>query len=102
MYNLEYLPVARQDMIDIVRYIGRELNNPKAAERMAVELIDAGNRIASFPYANPAYIPIRPLKHEYRKLLIRNYLMFYWVNEENNSVTIARVIYAKRDYEKML
>lgn len=102
MYNLEYLPVARQDMIDIVRYIGRELNNPKAAERMAVELIDAGNRIASFPYANPAYILIRPLKHEYRKLLIRNYLMFYWVNEENNLVTIARVIYAKRDYEKML
>ena len=45
MYNLEYLPVARQDMIDIVRYIGRELNNPKAAERMAVELIDAGNRM---------------------------------------------------------
>lgn len=98
MYNLEYLPVARQDMIDIVRYIGRELNNPKAAERMAVELIDAGNRIASFPYANPAYIPIRPLKHEYRKLLIRNYLMFYWVNEENNLVTIARVIYARVKY----
>ena len=49
MYNLEYLPVARQDMIDIVRYISRELNNPTAAESLAVELIDAGKQIFRMP-----------------------------------------------------
>ncbi len=102
MYNLEYLPVARNDMIDIVRYISNELNNPIAAKRLAIELIDAGEGILKFPYANPAYIPIRPLKHEYRKLLVRNYMMFYRVDEEKKMVTVARVIYAKRDYEKLL
>ena len=69
---MEYLPVARQDMIDIARYISRELNNPVAADRLAVELVEAGESIPAFPYANPAYIPIRPLKHEYRKLLVEN------------------------------
>ena len=54
MYNLEYLPVARQDMIDIVRYIGVELANPVAADRLATELIEAGESIPKFPYANPA------------------------------------------------
>lgn len=102
MYKLEYLPAARQDMIDIVQYIGRELNNPAAAEHLAVELIRAGDGILTFPYANPAYIPVRPLKHEYRKLLIQNYLMFYWVDEEKKLVTVARVIYAKRDHKRML
>ncbi len=102
MYNLEYLPVARQDMIDIVRYISRELNNPIAADRLAVELIEAGNSIPVLPYANPAYIPLRPLKHEYRKLLVRNYMMLYWLDEEKKMVTVARVVYAKRDYEKLL
>lgn len=102
MYNLEYLPVARQDMVDIVRYISRELNNPIAADQLAVELIEAGDSIPALPYANPAYIPIRPLKHEYRKLLVRNYIMFYWLDEEKKMVTVARVVYAKRDYKKLL
>jgi len=89
-------------MIDIARYISRELNNPVAADRLALELIEAGDSIPAFPYANPAYIPIRPLKHEYRKLLVENYLMLYWVDEEKKLVTVARVIYAKRDYELLL
>lgn len=102
MYNLEYLPVARQDMVDIVRYISRELNNPIAADQLAVELIEAGDSIPAMPYANPAYIPIRPLKHEYRKLLVRNYIMFYWLDEEKKMVTVSRVVYARRDYKKLL
>lgn len=102
MYKLEYLPAARQDMVDIVRYISRELCNPTAAERLAAELIEAGDSIPRLPYANPAYAPIRPLKHEYRKRLVRNYIMFYWVDEGEKLVTVARVIYAKREFERML
>lgn len=102
MYKLEYLPAARQDMVDIVRYVSRELSNPTAAERLAVELIEAGDNIPVFPYANPAYAPIRPLKYEYRKRLVRNYIMFYWVDEGKKLVTVARVIYAKQEFERML
>ena len=35
LYKLEYLPVARKDMLEIVRYISRELQNPDAADRLA-------------------------------------------------------------------
>ena len=102
MYKLEYLPVARRDMIEIVRYISQELQNPTAADQLAMELIEAGDSIPRFPYANPAFIPIRPLKYEYRKLLVQNYFMFYWVDEVKKLVTVARVVYARRDYERLL
>ena len=102
MYKLEYLPIARQDMIEVVRYISMELGNPAAADRLATELIEAGDSILKFPYAQPTYVPIRPLKHEYRKLLVQNYLIFYWVDEEKKLVTVVRVIYAKRDYNLLL
>lgn len=102
MYKLEYLPVARRDMIEIARYISQELQNSTAADQLAMELIEAGDGILKFPYANPAFIPIRPLGHEYRKLLIHNYFMFYWVDEDKKLVTVARVVYAKRDYERLL
>lgn len=101
-YKLEFLPAARQDMVEIVRYISKELDNGAAAERLAVDLIDAANDILTFPYANPVYLPLRPLKHEYRKVPVRNYLMFYWVDEREKLVTVARVLYAKRDYRRLM
>lgn len=102
MYSLEYLPIARQDMVETVQYISKTLRNTTAAGKLAEELIEAGESLAQFPYANPAYSPIRPLKHEYRKILVGNYLMFYWVEEAKKLVTVARVIYAKRDYSRLL
>ncbi len=102
MYQVEYLPSARQDMVEIIRYISHELCSPAAAEKLSLEFIEAADRLQLFPYANTAYIPIKPLKHEYRKLPVQNYLMFYWVDEERKRVTIARVIYARRNYEKLL
>ena len=102
MYSLEYLPAAKQDMTDIARYIGRELANPAAAEKLAVEMTEAADRLVDFPYACPAYHPIRPLKQEYRRLLVRNYILFYYVDEARKRVTVARVIYARRDYDKLL
>lgn len=101
-YKLEFLPAARQDMVEIVRYISKELDNGAAAERLAVDQIDAANDIHTFPNAKPVYLPLRPLKHEYRKVPVRNYLMFYWVDEREKLVTVARVLYAKRDYRRLM
>ena len=102
MYNLEFLPSARGDMVEIVRYISKELHNPAAAERLAGLLVEAAERAALFPYANPAYFPVRPLKQEYRKIVVENYLMFYWVDEEKKQVTLAHVTYWRRDYQGRL
>ena len=102
MYQLEYLPIAQQDMVETARYISHELCNPVAAEKLSHEMIEAADKLKDFPYANAVHATIRPLKQEYRKLLVKNYIMFYWVDEKAKTITIARVIYARRDYEKFL
>ena len=58
--------------------------------------------VTEFPYANPAYVPIRPLRFEYRKQMVKNYLMLYRVDEQKKAITISRVIFAKRDYDRFL
>ena len=101
-YKLKFLPLAKKDMTDIVRYISRDLQNPDAANHLAVKFIEAAESLLTFPYAASVYHPIRPLNHEYRKITVQNYMMFFLVTEENKTVTIARVIYAKRDYDRLL
>ena len=49
MYRLEYLPVAWQDMIEIVRYISQELKNPDAADRLAFQMIQLRKQSLNFP-----------------------------------------------------
>ena len=102
MYRLEYLPIARRDMVEIVEYISKELLNPLAAEKLADEMIQTAERLTEFPYISPAYRPIKPLKNEYRKLIVKNYILLYFVDEKNKKVVVARVINSRRDYEKLL
>ena len=102
MYKLEYLPQAMQDMADIARYISRDLSNPAAADKLARALIKAADKLVDFPYKNRVYQPIRPLKQEYRRQIVQNYILFYYVDEDQKLVTIARAIYARRAYGKLL
>lgn len=85
-------------MAGIARYISHELANPKAAKKLSIRLVKAADRLIDFPYSNPAYYPLRPLTQEYRRLIVDNYIMFYYVDEEKKIITVARVIYARRDY----
>ena len=102
MYRLAFLPIARRDMTEIARYVSRELCNPLAAATLADEMMSAAERLTGFPYANAIHQTLRPLKNEYRKLIVGNYILLYWIDEKGKQVTIARVIYARRDYEKLM
>ena len=101
-YKVEYLPIAMQDMVDIVSYISGELDNPEAAQGLAEKLIAAGDTLGNHPYKNRNYNPAKKLKYEYRRVLVGNYGMYYWVDEEAHVVTIARVIYQRRDIDRWL
>ena len=102
MYQLECLPIAMRDMVEIARYISQELYNPQAAEKLANEMVEAAEKLTMFPYSKAIHFTQKPLMHEYRRLVVRNYIMFYWVNELDKTIIIARVIYARRDFDKLL
>lgn len=93
MYKVEYLPLALHDVTGIVSYIAGDLQNPRAAEKLAQEFMAAGDGLQSMPYRRRVYQTIRPLELEYRALRVENYLMFYWIDEDAHVVTVARVIY---------
>ena len=102
MYQLNYLPSALQDMKEIAYYISFELLNPSAADKISARLIKSAEDMTMFPYANPVYQTIRTLRKAYRKLLVENYLMFYFVDETCKTVIIAHVRYAKCDHGRHL
>lgn len=102
MYKIEYLPAALKDLTEIALYISNVLQNKKAALDLTQEIVGKVDGLACFPYKNAVYMPIRPLKYEYRRMTVKNYLVFYRVDEDLKQITVVRVIYARRNIGKLL
>ena len=102
MYKVQFLPSARRDMIDIMKYYCTELENPDYADELATAFVEKAEDTGEMPYINPLYIPVRPLKHEYRTILVNDYLMIYRVDEKSQTVVFSRVIYARRNIDRLL
>lgn len=98
-YNLFYSELAKDDLKEIALYISAELKNPSAAENLIVRIIETAENCTQFPYSNPVYVSLKPLKREYRKAYVDNFMLFYWVNEDKKCIEISRVIYARRNLE---
>ena len=100
MYKAYYLPLALDDLKEIVWYISNELEAPRAAENL-IKKIDKGvMKITENPFRCHLYAPLDKLKYEYRVLNIDNYSMFYTVEKEK--IEIHRVLYSRRDLLKIL
>jgi plasmid stabilization system protein ParE len=100
-YKIEYLPIADQDLAEIVTYIAVDLAAPQAAVNLLEKIDKATKSLETFPYAHavyqPAGIQTSTMPFEFRSLNVNSYLIFYYITE--NTVTIARVVYSKRDIQ---
>ncbi|MDR2504545.1 MAG: type II toxin-antitoxin system RelE/ParE family toxin [Oscillospiraceae bacterium] len=101
-YAIQITKKAQNDLLDIERYIIDELGNPKAAERI-MSLLDKG--ILSLK-ESPARCPIVDDSHlseiELRRLIVKNYSVFFIISEEDKLVPIVRILYAKRDWQHIV
>ena len=100
MYKIHYLPLALDDLKEIIRYIAHELEALRAAENLLIKIEKEVQKIADNPFRCRVYFPSKKLKHEYRILHIGNYSLFYVV--EKAKIEIHRVIYSQRDIFRIL
>ena len=104
-YNLTYTETAKRNIIEIAGYLSHELKAPESARKLVTKLMQAAADITVFPYAHSIHqMPQNeePLKHEYRKILVDNYFIFYRVDETRSLIIVASVIYARRRLPEQL
>jgi len=100
VYKAYYLPVALDDLRDIMRYITHELGSPRAAGNLLSKIDKEVLKIGDNPFRCRLYASSEKLKYEYRVLHVNNYSIFYVAEKER--VEIHRVIYSKRNIPQIL
>ena len=101
-YKLNVSKDAHNDVVEIAGYIKGELDNPKAASTFLDDVEKGYRNAVDNPRMYGLCYDERLRRKGYRKIIIKNYLLFYRVDEAQKTVFVVRVIYGARDYTKLL
>ncbi len=101
-YRVELTRTAQADILGIVRYIQMELREPRIAGRLYGLLKEQISSLASLPERNPVVDQPKIRELGLRRLLVKNYSVFYLVDSDRLLVRVARVMYSGRDIATQL
>ncbi|MGV8146510.1 MAG: type II toxin-antitoxin system RelE/ParE family toxin [Alkaliphilus sp.] len=100
MHKLRISPTAKRDLVDIKEYITKELSNPTSAIKVVSRIAESLVKLKEFPMLGGELSAKVDILTNYRYLISGNYIIFYKADEKY--VSIYRILYAKRDYNKIL
>jgi plasmid stabilization system protein ParE len=100
MYKPVFLPRALEDVNAIARYISVDLEAPWAARRLQKALAEAVADLTKNPLRHRLYRSHRALHLEYRAVRVKNYSVFYVVQED--VVEIHRILYSRSNMDASL
>ena len=93
---------AETDVDEAFDYIANELVNPEAASAFADELEEKLEEICKTPKAGrPVHNPYLK-RDDIRRILVKNYIAYYLIDEEAAKIVVLRVVYNRRDQDKLL
>ena len=85
------LKLAERDLDEILEY--KSLFYPGTAGRFIEDFEDVLDNITTFPFMYPVY----ENNPRYRRVVINEYLLFYRVLDDKQSVRVYRILHGKRD-----
>lgn len=92
-YKVELTMKAKNDFKSLIKYIKDELQEPSIANKYAKLVKEEVQNLKYFPQKY-AIIDDETIKDlNIRKLVIKNYIAFYRVNEEKRIVNVERILY---------
>lgn len=100
MHKIKVNPMATDDLIEIKDYITTELENPTAAVNVIRNIINKYEALKEFPLMGADLSSKVNVRTDFRYVVSGNYLVFYRADHE--FVYIYRILYAGRDYLKVL
>jgi plasmid stabilization system protein ParE len=102
VYRLRFSKIYRIDVDSSYNYIKDKLEAPMAAENLIKEILEKLNKIRENPNIRPLVQDKYLASLGYRLINVKNYMIFYIIDEDNKHVKIIRFLYNKRNWINIL
>lgn len=101
-YRIDVSEPAENDLRDIVRYISAQLSAPITTLEMLEVIEQAMAGLAEMPNRAPAVADERLAAIGYRKLIVKNHIIFFSIDEKAKVVDVERILYGRRNWRAIL
>jgi len=101
-YKILMTQPAADDLKDITAYIANELREPAIAKKFVEKIKEVIMSISEMPARHSLVADEKLANQGIRKILVDNYLVFYIVSKKFETVTVVRILYARRDWNNLL
>lgn len=101
-YAVKITPQAQKQLREIVNYISYTLQAPGTAMKMLDTLEKEIVSLDQFPNRVPLTEEEPWHSQDVHKLTVKNYLVYFWVDEEAKKVQVFGIIYGRRDQRHQL
>jgi len=101
-YSLSITDLAEEDILASVTYIADVFKNPVAANNLLDE-IESCEKILEetpniYPFVRDEYLARKGVRYA----VIKNYLLFYTVDEDDKTVNVVRFLHGRRNWKNIL
>ena len=102
MYKIRVTAEAHEDIEQTIKYIAEKLQNSSAATSFANDVMESYVNLSENPFMYALCSDPYLAGKGYRKIVIKNYIILYRIDREQNIVYIIRVIYGGRNYTEIV
>ena len=102
IYEVRISKQAERQLKEIFQYISYTLQAPGTAEKMLDLLEREILSLSSFPNRIPLTQDEPWHSQGIHKMVVKNYLVYFWVDENAQPVHIIAVVYGRRDQKQLL
>ncbi len=100
-YSYKFTEKAEHDLDEILKYIKEDLFNKSVASAFLERVFGSIDNIRNFPLSDMLvendFLPSVGI----RRVVIDNYIMYYFFAEKVKEVTIVRIVYGKRNLDEI-
>ncbi len=101
-FSVRITPYAYEQILEIHDYIAIDLINPQAAADFLSRIQTATEKLSQLP-TRIKTVDEEPWGQEgVRKIIVKNFYIYFWIDEDNSVVHIIAVSFGKRDQKEML
>jgi plasmid stabilization system protein ParE len=102
MYTLKFSKLYDSDVDESYNYIKNTLEAPMAANNLIKGILEKLQKIKENPHRRPLVQDSYLASLGYRIINVKNYMIFYIIDDDKKQIKVVRFMYNKRDWVNLL
>ncbi len=97
-FQVEFTEECIEEIVEIYDYISTQLKENEAAKRLIYDVAQKVLDLSENPELYMKIGKVDRLYREYRRMVVKNFVVLYTIDYEKKKIFVSRMIYGRKNY----